>query len=180
MRHAPVPAFAPHVETHRLGIAFALAGIGMLFIALTSAYVVRQGLGEDWTRIPMPRILLWNTGVLLASSITIESARRTRNGQWLTATLALGLVFLVGQMAGWRQLSALGLYLSTNPHSSFFYVLTGIHALHIAGGLVALACVRLIPGNLRRRRARWLDSTALYWHFMDFLWVYLLVLLFRS
>ena len=169
MRHSPAPALYPPVPTHR----------PILAQALTSAFVVRQGLGEDWTRIPMPRILLWNTAVLLASSIALESARKTREGKWLTVTLALGLLFLAGQMVGWRQLFGLGVYLSTNPHSSFFYVLTGVHALHLAGGLLSLAWVRLMREG-DRRRARWLDSTALYWHGMDILWIYLLLLLLRS
>jgi cytochrome c oxidase subunit III len=188
-----------HPQTHRLGMAFALAGIAMLFIGLTSAYVVREGLGGDWQPIPMPRILLWNTAILLASSITLEKARRSANNSatfvWLSLTLGLGLAFLGGQLAAWRSLSAEGLFLDTNPHSSFFYVLTGVHGLHIAGGLVALAFVVLnVWGGSRSvavagfstsgnylppaRRARWIETTALYWHFMDGLWVYLLVLLF--
>jgi cytochrome c oxidase subunit III len=174
------PGLRAGVQTHRLGILFALAGIGMLFIALTSAYVVRQGLGTDWTRVPMPRILLVNTAVLLASSITLEKARKAASRNWLFTTLALGLVFLGGQMVAWRQLEAMGLYLSTSPHSSFFYVLTGVHAFHLAGGLISLAYVPLVAADVPRRRARWLDATALYWHFMDALWIYLLVLLFRS
>ena len=168
------------VENHRLGMVFALAGIGMLFMALTSAYVVRQGLGADWMRIPMPRILLLNTAVLLASSLTLEAARRTSSRNWLLATLALGFVFLCGQLLVWRQLAGAGIYLSTNPHSSFFYVLTGVHGLHLAGGLVSLACVPLLPAFVSQRRRHWLDATTLYWHFMALLWVYLLILLFRS
>jgi cytochrome c oxidase subunit 3 len=172
----------------------------MLFIALTSSYVVRQGLGMDWQRIPMPRILLVNTAILLVSSISIELARlalRRGNQQisntWVFVTLVLGLAFLSGQVLAWQSLSSRGFFLSTNPHSSFFYVLTGLHGIHLAGGLLVLAYVA--AGSLRQLQAspagfsgwadlspdrgcRWLDGTAIYWHFMDALWIYLLVLLF--
>jgi cytochrome c oxidase subunit 3 len=164
-------------DTYRLGILFALAGIAMLFIAMTSAYVVRHGLDPDWRAIRMPSILLINTAVLLASSVTMEKARHSPGlNRWLAATLLLGLAFLGGQLIAWQQLSAKGIYLSTNPHSSFFYLLTGIHGLHLLGGIVAFSYLLLTtPG----RRTRAIDAAALYWHFMDGLWVYLLVLLFR-
>ncbi|MCC6858946.1 MAG: cytochrome c oxidase subunit 3 [Bryobacterales bacterium] len=187
-------------QTHRLGMLLALAGIAMLFIALTSAYVVRQGLGGDWTPMAMPRILLWNTAILLASSFTVEKARRAllarTEGEalrWLLLTLALGVAFLGGQLAAWRTLSARGLFLDTSPHSSFFYVLSGVHGVHVAGGLLALAFpiwsvwsaapgVASFAGSAglpaQVRRARWVEAAALYWHFMDGLWIYLLVLLF--
>jgi cytochrome c oxidase subunit 3 len=159
-------------DTYRLGMLFALAGIAMLFISLTSAYVVRQGLGTDWQRLRMPELLWVNTAVLLASSVTLEIARGNLSRRWLVLTLALGCVFLGGQLAAWRQLAAEGFFLGTNPHSSFFYTLTGLHGLHVAGGLVALGWAAL------RMRRRWVEVTALYWHFMDGLWLYLLVLLF--
>jgi len=174
-------------QTHTMGVAFAVAAIGMLFIALTSSYVVRQGLGMDWQRLPMPRILLVNSVVLLISSVTMELARlaRRRGNQqgsstWVFATLVLGLAFLTGQVLAWQTLSSRGFFLSTNPHSSFFYVLTGLHGVHLAGGLLVLGYVASGSLQLREldRRGRWLDGTAVYWHFMDALWIYLLVLLF--
>jgi cytochrome c oxidase subunit 3 len=177
----PLPA-----RVYRMGMAFGLAGIAMLFVALTSAYVVRQGLDPDWRAIPMPAILWGNTIVLLASSFTVEIARRAwKPAGWLAGTLGLGLAFLAGQFAAWRQLSSSGVYLSTNPHSSFFYLLTGLHAAHVLGGLAALSYVAgrsLVPGRAplpgRAGAARVLEATALYWHFMDALWVYLFLLLF--
>src|SRR5215467_5019765 len=88
-------------QTHTMGVAFAVAAIGMLFMALTSSYVVRQGLGMDWKRLPMPRILLVNSALLLISSITIERARHALrrgdqqgSGTWVWVTLGLGLGFL--------------------------------------------------------------------------------------
>ena len=189
------PARLP--RNHTLGMAFALTAIGMLFTGLTSSYVVRQGLGDDWSRIPMPRILLVNTAILLAGSLTIERARselregaRRSAGNWVLLTLALGVAFLSGQLVAWRLLAAQGFSLSANPHSSFFYVLTGLHGLHLAGGLLALGWTALLTWNNSPafagsgfasrpgRAGRWVDCSALYWHSMDALWVFLLVLLF--
>ena len=187
----------PHpAQTYRLGMLLGLASISMMFIGLTSAYLVRQGLDPGWRAIGMPPLLVVNTVVILVSSLTMERARRFVRqplggfaaNRWLAATLMLGLLFLAGQLAAWRQLSAQGFYLSTTAHGSFFYLLTGLHGLHLLGGLLALTYlrVRLSRGSglgsepafssIRRQRA--MEATALYWHFMDGLWVYLLLLLF--
>jgi len=129
-----------------------------------------------------------NTVVLLASSLTLELSRRSlaamKSGEgpfrrWGYVTLALGCAFLAGQFQAWRQLAARGVYLSTNPSSSFFYLLTAAHGLHLLGGIGALTYV------VARARGTWrvsgkrtvVDLTALYWHFMDGLWVYILLLL---
>lgn len=171
------------------GIWVALAAISMSFAALTSALVVRKGGSFDWRTFSLPSILYWNTMVLMASSVTLEVARRqvatfmggrrseVRNpSRWLYVTLTLGFLFVAGQYIAWRQLSAQGLYLATNPSSSFFYVLTAAHALHLLGGLGGLIRVIHKLGKLVLRRST-LDATSRYWHFMDLLWIYLLVLL---
>jgi len=173
------------------GVQLGLAAIVMFFMSLTSAYIVRKGLGTDWQATEMPRVLWLNTLVLLASSATIELARRRnaanpltaaareeRFSRWWTATIALGILFLVGQLFAWRQLSAAGLFLRTNPSSSFFYVLTAAHGLHLAGGIFALLYVAF--RNWKRSRitqATAADLAALYWHFMDGLWLFLFALL---
>ena len=132
---------------------------------------------------------LSHTVVLLASSVTIEIARRrvatfmtggreaaSHPARWLYITLILGLVFLAGQYVAWRQLYAQGLYLATFPSSSFFYVFTAAHALHLFGGLVGMArVIRKLKLHVLRRST--LDATVRYWHFMDVLWIYLLILL---
>jgi cytochrome c oxidase subunit III len=171
------------------GIWVALAAITMSFLALTSALVVRKGGSMDWRHFSLPSILYVNTALLLASSVTLELARRrvaaymgglqtwVKNpARWLYVTFGLGVLFVIGQLIAWRQLSAQGLYLATNPSSSFFYVLTAAHALHITGGMGGLVRViaKLKHSVLRRST---LDATSRYWHFMDVLWVYLLVLL---
>ena len=165
-----------------------LASVTMSFAAFTSALIVRQGGATDWKHLTLPPILYLNTLVLITSSITLELARRrvglymtgerdqAQPARWLYVTLCLGLLFVAGQYVAWLQLRAQGLYLATNPNSSFFYVLTGIHALHVSGGLGGLARVirRLNKSVLRKST---LDATSHYWHFMGALWVYLLLLL---
>jgi cytochrome c oxidase subunit III len=171
------------------GIWVGLAAISMTFAALTSALIVRQGSALDWRHLTLPGILYANTVVLLASSFTLELARRrvqvfmrgssqevTQPARWLYLTLFLGLLFVAGQYIAWLQLRSQGLYLATNPNSSFFYVLTAMHALHVTGGLGGLVRVIHKVNNATLRKST-LDATSRYWHFMDALWVYLLVLL---
>jgi cytochrome c oxidase subunit 3 len=171
------------------GIWVVLASITMSFAAFTSALIVRQGSALDWRHLTLPRILYLNTLVLFASSCALEVARRrvgsfmgggknqvVSPSRWLYVALFLGLLFVAGQYVAWGQLRSQGLFLATNPSSSFFYVLTATHALHVLGGLGGLVRVihRLNQSILRKST---LDATAYYWHFMDALWVYLLLLL---
>jgi cytochrome c oxidase subunit 3 len=171
------------------GIWVVLFAITMMFAAFTSALVVRKGGAIDWQSFRLPPILYFNTLLLIASSITLELARRRvasfmgglksevrSPARWLYVTLGLGLLFVGGQYIAWSQLRSEGLYLATNPSSSFFYLLTVTHALHVLGGLGGLLYVirKLHKSVLRRDQ---LVSTARYWHFMGLLWVYLLVLL---
>jgi cytochrome c oxidase subunit 3 len=173
-------------ERARTGIWVALAAITMSFAALTSALFVRQGSGMDWQHFILPPILYANTLVLLASSVTLEIARRRIAGyargiesqiavpmRWLVITLALGLLFVAGQYVAWLQLKAAGLYLATNPNSSFFYVFTGVHGLHVLGGLCGLVYVMSKLNRSILRRSTF-AAAAQYWHFMGILWLYLL------
>ena len=169
---------------YHTGMMLVLAAIIMFFAAFTSAYVIRKGLSEDWLATGMPGILWLNTVALLTSSFTLEKARRScaqfeHFVNWWLVTTLLGVFFLVGQLLAWRQLAASGVYMNTNPSSSFFYLLTGAHGLHLLGGVAALFYI------LSRVRSQRLEPvghvavrvTALYWHFMDGLWVYLFLLL---
>lgn len=166
-----------------------IAAICMSFAAFTSALIVRQGASNDWRHIPLPSILFVSTMLLVASSIALEVARHrvaaymgglesqvVSSRLWLYATLGLGLLFVAGQYMAWLQLRSQGLYLATNPNSSFFYVFTAIHALHVLGGLAGLLRVirKLGLGTLRRST---LNATRIYWHFMGVLWIYLFLLL---
>jgi cytochrome c oxidase subunit 3 len=167
-------------------VQLSLAGILMFFMALTCSFLVRKGLGNDWVSFTLPRVVWLNTLILLASSFTIQvSLKEIREGavasfrNWWTITTALGVLFLFGQVAAWRQLHAQGVFLVTNPSSSFFYVLTALHGIHLIGGVIALLYVMF----RRWQRSAITQSTAaqlaaIYWHFMDGLWLFLLALLY--
>ena len=170
------------------GILVALGAITMSFAALTSALVVRQGTGLDWQHITLPRIVYLNALMLVASSISLEFARRhvayvrgvesqiAAAMRWLLITLALGLFFIAGQCVSWLRLRAQGLYLATNPNSSFFYVFTGVHAAHVLGGIAGLAyAINRLKHSVLRRST--FAAVSQYWHFMDILWLYLLFVL---
>lgn len=167
------------------GVSLGLGAILMFFMALTSSYIVRKGLGGDWQPVRLPPILWLNTLVLLASSATIEIARRRLADaapegfrRWWVLTTGLGIVFLVGQVQAWRQLAAAGVFLASNPASSFFYLLTAAHGLHLLGGIAALLYVVFRAWSRSRiKRGTAAELAAIYWHFMDGLWVFLFLLL---
>jgi len=182
-------------EAARSGIWVGIAAITMTFAAFTSAIIVREGTDTAWHHMTLPAVLYFNTLVLILSSITLELSRRpvaaridrrdeagevnSRIGQfWLAGTLVLGLAFLFGQYMAWRELASQGLFLATNPSSSFFYVLTAVHGVHLLGGLAALG---YLTGKLSmpapRLRRSTVEATAIYWHFMGGLWIYLLLVM---
>ena len=169
----------------QLGMWVLLTAIIMLFAGLSSAYIVLHGLPQ-WQNITVPRIVWANTLVLFASSVALEFARQSvrRNQpagvrQWMAVSGILGISFLVGQVIAWRQLVSAGVYLSTTIHSSFFYVLTGVHALHLLGGLVGLGVVfqKAFANKLTAANYESLKVFSLYWHFMDVVWIYCFLLL---
>jgi cytochrome c oxidase subunit 3 len=176
---------------YRIGMLVSLASIAMLFTSLSSAYIVRSGVTYDWYPIAVPRVMFGSTTLILLSSLAIEIARRKLKqslaasySHYLLLTGLLGLGFLVSQLFAWRQLEAQGIYISTHPHSSFFYVLTGTHGVHLAGGLLALGFLwlrsrrHLDEPRLIAKRQAIADAVAIYWHFMSALWIYLFLLLF--
>jgi cytochrome c oxidase subunit 3 len=160
----------------------------MSFAAFTSALVVRQSTANDWHHLAIPSIVFLNTFLLVLSSGTLEVARKrvatfVRSGGvnrgtplfWLGLTLLLGLLFVIGQYIAWLKLRAEGLYLDSNPNSSFFYVLTAMHALHVLGGLGGLSRVTYkVSRPVMSLRRSTMDATSYYWHFMGILWLYLL------
>jgi cytochrome c oxidase subunit 3 len=194
---------------YRLGVIFALAGDLMFFVALVSAFFVRQSTGHfdvhdnyinDWRPLAVPTILWLNTAVLVLSGVTMEMARRQlfreidvmeewlgmgrpavkRAAPWLVATLVLGLMFLAGQWIAWVQLVHEGFrFMSTDPSSHFFYLITGIHGLHLVFGIFALlgALIGLFTLKKIEYRQVAVDCTAWYWHTMGLFWVFLFVLL---
>jgi len=175
----------PSPRRYYTGMALGIVSILMFFMVLASAFLVRRG-GGNWVPVRIPVLMWFNTGVLLASSVTLESARRRLSrgrvaafkNLWLVTT-GLGVAFLVGQVTAWRQLVAQGIYLASNPASSFFYIFTGAHALHLFGGVVALLYVgkrNFDQAQVSRTVAA--EVTSHYWHFMDALWLFLLALLY--
>jgi len=206
-----LPNYGARLRRARLGLICGIATVSMVFISLTSAYVVRQGLPtfdgatnsyvRDWGQVQLPWLLLAiNTALLLVSSLTMEFARRDikrraalaplqsmpgislgeeKSFPWLGVTVLLGFGFLVGQWLAWGELKARGFFVDTNPNSSFVYLLTAAHAVHLAGGIIALmwaSVTSLLHRPVEGRRIV-VDVAAWYWHFMAVLWIYVFALL---
>jgi cytochrome c oxidase subunit 3 len=172
----------------QIGTWILLTAIIMLFAGLSSAYIVLRGV-PSWQNIELPSLLWPNTAVLLLSSLAIELSKRAirRNDiqsmkLWLTVGGVLGFGFLAGQLAAWRQLVNAGVYLPSTQQSSFFYILTGLHGLHLLGGIVALGIVLVMALNdhLSAFRHEPLKLAATYWHVMDGIWIYLFLMLLLS
>ncbi len=182
----PGPSGRASPKRYYTGIAVAIVSILMFFMALVSAFVVRRGSSVDWISFHFPPIVWVNTVILLTSSITLEHARRRLVAadsqafrKWWSITTFLGVLFLVGQLVAWRQLVRQGVYLASNPASSFFYIFTGAHALHVLGGVAALLFVAL--RNFDRTSVSPMTAvrvTSYYWHFLDALWIFLAALLY--
>jgi len=167
----------------RLGIWLLVSAIAMFFVALTSALLARRA-GADWGGIAAPRVLWASTVAILGSSLFLEGARRSlRQGRFATFRRAfrisalLGGTFLTCQLLAWRALVSQWVYLSTNPHASYFYLLTAAHAAHLLGGLIWFGVLLGAAQRIRRLVDR-VDDFALYWHFLALLWVYLFAVLF--
>lgn len=191
----------------RVGMAAGIVSVAMLFAGLTAAFMMRHGYhwnsqthtgASDWHPLTLPyRLLLVNTVVLVLSSVTLELARRglLRKAEftllgilppklqsdlpWLGLTVLLGFGFLAGQVLAWRFFQQQGIYVASYPSSSFFYLLTGLHAVHLLGGLIAL--IYTLIGSWTRMKLDSqriaIDITGWYWHFMAVLWIYIFVLL---
>lgn len=189
---APVVSLAREIEQRRYAVQFGvwcfLATVTMLFAAFSSSYIVRQA-GTDWTPTPLPAVLWFTTALLAFSSVALEVSRReAKRGNMsasrsaLVATVILGISFLIGQLGAWRDLVAQGFYLPTSPHAAFFYILTALHAAHLAAGLILLFYVIARVSRSERRGDTddmpfLLGVGATFWHFFGVLWVYLFAML---
>ncbi|MFL5155243.1 MAG: cytochrome c oxidase subunit 3, partial [Microvirga sp.] len=174
------------VPTAKIGLGVFLAVVGALFALFMSANVMRMSVA-DWRPVPKPTVLWFNTGVLILSSAALqwaqEAAARRDMAAMRTALMAAGatvFAFLIGQLLAWQQLNAGGYYLASNPASTFFYLLTAVHGLHLLGGLIALgrAAVRVRGGADPDRLRLSLELCAMYWHFLLLVWLVLFALLF--
>jgi cytochrome c oxidase subunit III len=181
-RRKPEP---PSPRRYQTAIGLAIVSILIFFMALSAAYLVRKT-ANDWIPVRLPAVIWLNTLVLLASSGTMELARRRlAEGNvpafrtFWRATTVLGALFLIGQLVAWRELVEQGVYMASNPASSFFFIFTAAHGLHLLGGICALLYV-LLRGFEKTSlpRAVAAEVTSYYWHFMDGLWLFLLALLY--
>ncbi len=178
--------WSPSPKRYSTAIAIGIVSILIFFMALASAFIVLRRSSELWVTVRLPPVLWANTCVLLASSFTLESARRRLSladssgfrKLWLTTTV-LGFLFVAGQLIAWRQLVAQGVYIASNQASSFFYIFTGAHAVHLLGGVGALLFIsfrKFEKTKISLPTAA--EITSYYWHFMDGLWIFLLALLY--
>ncbi len=201
-------SYQNRLRRYRIGVALFSVCVSMLFLGIASVYVARQRIPyydqntqafiSTWKAIHLPYVQLWiNSLLIVAGSITLELARRgqikkaefasmgilppglEREVPWLTITLLLGAGFLAGQLLVWNNLRHQGVYLRANASGAFFYTLTGLHAIHLVGGMAVL--VYALLGSWLRRRFESqqisVDATGWYWHFMGFLWFCIFALL---
>jgi cytochrome c oxidase subunit III len=161
----------------RIGLIVFMAVATTLFSLLLFAYAMRMR-EPDWQPIPHPALLWWNTGALVLASIAMQRARQLTSlhrAAWLVSSGVLAAVFVIGQLTAWRMLSAAGQTVTVNPSNSFLYLLTGLHGLHVLGGLVAWA---VTIAHLQRadpfRVQRAIALCAIYWHFLLAVWLVLL------
>jgi len=172
------------VHPQQFSLLVAFASITMMFIALTSAYIVKQGAG-NWHEFGVPTLFYISTAVLLLSSVTLHvsyiSFKKGKEGLYkslLVVTMFLGMGFIACQYNGWMEMFANGVDMKKNVSGSFFYLITGVHAAHILGGIAAIivACLHAftLKFKVTQKRKLRFSLVVLYWHFVDFLWIYLL------
>ncbi len=164
---APVRA-----QNRRVLVAALVATVVMLFTAFAAAYLEHQGAARaanKWSPVALPGVVWINTAILAFSSVLAEVFRQSRRRGLLWGAMGLGLVFLGGQVFAWLELRRSGVYLPTNSYASFFYILTIVHAAHIALALVALATAA--------RRPRIASLCVGFWHFLGVVWIYVLFIL---
>jgi len=173
------------VTRRKAGLIVFLGIVGIFFALFGSGYLMRQELA-DWRSIPMPPVVWLSTGLLALASVSLHFAVRAAHGHnrssvnfWLLASAVVTVGFLTGQAMAWQNLINAGFVLTANPANGFFFILTGLHGLHILGGLIALAHAGLSAVDnapLDRLRPR-LELCAIYWHFLFAVWVTLLAIM---
>jgi cytochrome c oxidase subunit 3 len=176
---------ASSVPAATIGLGVFLAVVSSLFALFISAYLMRMQYA-DWVQMPTPKLLWFNTGVLILSSVALQYAqvaarggRKEGVGDGLIVGGLFAFTFVVGQLVAWRQLNAAGFFLAVNAANSFFYLLTGLHGLHLLGGLVALLLTidKVWRGCELGQVRLSVKLCAVYWHFLLALWFVLFTLL---
>ena len=176
------------IHPHKFTLWVAMGSIIMMFAGLTSAYIVRSNQG-NWFIFELPVVFWYSTFVILLSSLTMHlsyksfKAREMRRYRMLiTLTAVLGVIFAVLQFVGFNQLNGHGVKLlgpGSNPSASFLAVITGLHVLHVLGGVVALLFIffRAYSSRSKNYNVVPVEMAATYWHFVDILWIYLFIFL---
>lgn len=167
-----------------------MASILMMFMGWTSAYIIKQA-GGNWIDYKIPTIFFASTAVILLSSVTLHTSYKSflsgdakKYRLLLVITGILGLAFVIMQYIGWSHMFNIGIDLKGNPSGSFFYLITAAHAAHVFAGVaaIAVACYHAFALKYRvtEKRKNRFELVLHYWHFVDLLWVYLLVFLILS
>lgn len=175
------------VEPKKFALWVSMASMIMMFGAFTSAYIVRQGAG-NWLEYVLPTTFYYSTAAIILSSVTLHisyiSFNRLKEGAYkifLALSLILGFVFVVLQLQAWNVMFSEGIDLKGNPSGSFLYVITGIHALHVLGGIAGISVALVHALSLKfkptQKRKDRFQLVLQYWHFVDIIWVYLFLFL---
>lgn len=172
------------IHPHKFTLWVAIGSIIMMFAGLTSAYIVKSG-QAGWHEVQTPVLFWYSTAVLILSSVAIQAAHRSFKQRSMTAyrgllllTLILGVAFVVMQYYGFKWLWDRGVHFEgSSGAGQFLYIIFGLHALHVVGGMVALVVMvcRQYFGNIRTYNVTPIEIMSTYWHFVDLLWIYLLV-----
>jgi cytochrome c oxidase subunit 3 len=171
------------IHPHKFTLWVAIGSIIMMFAGLTSAYIVKRE-QPGWTTFKVPRSLWFSTGVILLSSLVIQLAvrafkeremRRYRN--LISLTAFLGLLFITLQWVSFNTIWESGVSFRGSGAGQFLYVIAGLHALHVIGGVIALLVTffKAFSGKIRIYNPVPLEVISTYWHFVDFLWIYLFI-----
>jgi len=171
-------------RAQKFALLLACASMSMLFVAFTSAWIVREAKG-NWQEFQIPAVFYVSTVVMLLSSVTLFLAKRfflagkeLAYKVMLVSTFVLGIGFVVCQFKGWEALQAIGIFIDGNPSGSFVYLISIAHLLHVVGGLGAILLANIhaftLPFKAAPDRVLRLELTSIFWHFIDFLWVYLI------
>jgi len=171
------------IHPHKFTLWVAIGSIIMMFAGLTSAYIVKRD-QPGWTTFDMPRTFLLSTAVILLSSLTMQIALKSFRGRkmdryrgFITVTAILGLVFVVLQWIGFTQIWDSGVTFRGSGAGQFLFVIAGLHALHVIGGVIALLVmfIKAYRTNVRSYNIVPVEVVSSYWHFVDILWIYLLI-----
>jgi cytochrome c oxidase subunit 3 len=171
------------MHPHKFTLWIAIGSITMMFAGFTSAYIVKSN-QAGWDPIQMPKIFYLSTAVIIASSISIYLAQKAmaaremaRYRLLVSVTAVLGLAFVATQFIGFSELWANKITFKDSVAGSFFYIITGVHALHVVGGIIALVVLFLRAYNTKTKfySTTPVETAGLYWHFVDLLWIYLFV-----